>query len=568
VTVVAAASAAVIAGLTMRDVYGVRAWWSVVLFLSITPAWFLHTRTALETGVAVSLWCWFVCLFLRFRTGGSRANLYAAVACAALAFYAYSPMALVVPVTAALFVVCDLRFVRAHASTFVRAGVLAAVLALPELRFQLAHAGETTQHLHALGSYWTDPDLGLPAKAEHFGRIYASALDPRYWYSPHETRDLTRHVMAGYGHLLAVTLPLTLVGIGRALRRIAEARYRLLLAATLAAPVGAATVEATIPRVLTLVVPAALFASLGVAALLQLLDERESAIVAVLTAVLLFVANVAMLRDALAHGGTWSHDYGLYGMQWGGREVSAAITDDLQRYPSDEVVLSPSWANGADTLVRFFLPNEPRIRLAGPDLVLTTLYPEIASTLLVLPPAEYARVRMSPKLVDVRTDRIIRWPDGRPGFYFVRAGYSERAGELIRRERAAVRRPVSERIVLDGVPTTIAHSRFDAGTLADLFDSDTFTSARTADAYPMVLRLSFARPRTVRAVRLRGGDDGRDLRVFTGGGSWTDTAPDADGTFEVQLDQRAGAIRTLTIRYRDTPGETPSHVHAFELDLG
>ena len=46
VTLIAASSA----GLILRDGFKVKHWWAGVLFLSITPTWFLHSRTAWEMG--------------------------------------------------------------------------------------------------------------------------------------------------------------------------------------------------------------------------------------------------------------------------------------------------------------------------------------------------------------------------------------------------------------------------------------------------------------------------------------------------------------------------------------
>ncbi len=565
--VVVAASAAVILALTLRDVYRVRAWWSVALLLSVTPAWFLHTRTALETGVGASLWCWFFCLYLRFRAGGSAGYLYGAVVFGALAFYAYSPIELVVPVTAALFLVFDIGFVKAHGRTFVYAAGLVALLAVPELRFQLAHGGESTNHLHTLGSYWTDSNLDLGAKAWRFVRTYAAAIDPRYWYLPNQPRDLSRHVMKGYGNILAVTAPFTLLGLGIAVRKIADARYRLLLLATLAAPVGAATVDVLITRVLALVIPAALLAALGLAALLGRLRPRAYATAAVLVAAILLAANLAMLRDALDNGGPWYGNYGLDGLQYGGHQVTSAIADELRAQPGETVVLSPTWANATDTLVQFFLPREQRVLLGSVDLVLNEYRGDLSSTVFVLPPEEYVRARASPALEEIHVVRVLSRPDGRPGFYFVRLAYSPGAARLIAHEQEVRRRPVTELLDLDGTLTTVTHSPFDIGRLRDLFDGDTLSLARTAEVYPMTIRLSFARPRALRLVRVRGADDGRELRVDVGKRRFSDRVPDGEHVFEVELAAKPTPVRGLTIRFRDNPDELVPHVHAYEIEL-
>src|SRR5262245_49288834 len=46
--------AAVSIGIILRDVFKMKYWWAGILFLSITPAWFLHSRTAFETAEFVA----------------------------------------------------------------------------------------------------------------------------------------------------------------------------------------------------------------------------------------------------------------------------------------------------------------------------------------------------------------------------------------------------------------------------------------------------------------------------------------------------------------------------------
>src|SRR3989304_260031 len=76
-------------GLTLRDVFHTRLAWLGVLLLVITPAWFLHSRTAFETSLYVSMFAWFVYFYLRYRSGHVSA-MFPAVVFGALAFYSYN----------------------------------------------------------------------------------------------------------------------------------------------------------------------------------------------------------------------------------------------------------------------------------------------------------------------------------------------------------------------------------------------------------------------------------------------------------------------------------------------
>jgi len=140
-------------GLILKEVFRIRHWWLGTLLLSITPAWFLHSRTAFETALFVSLYAWFIFFYLLYRTRSPR-FLYLALLFGGLAFYSYSPGQLVVVGTGLLLLLSDLHYHWSNRKTsLVGLGVLV-LLILPYLRFQLEFSGETQYHLRMLDSYW------------------------------------------------------------------------------------------------------------------------------------------------------------------------------------------------------------------------------------------------------------------------------------------------------------------------------------------------------------------------------------------------------------------------------
>ena len=52
----------------LEHIFKSRLWWTSILLLSLTPAWFLHTRTAFEHTLWVSFFAWFLYFYLRYRT--------------------------------------------------------------------------------------------------------------------------------------------------------------------------------------------------------------------------------------------------------------------------------------------------------------------------------------------------------------------------------------------------------------------------------------------------------------------------------------------------------------------
>jgi 4-amino-4-deoxy-L-arabinose transferase-like glycosyltransferase len=101
--------AAISIGIMLRDVFKLKYWWTGTLFLSITPAWFLHSRTAFETVEFVAFYTGALCAYLFYRHKSPR-YLYLAIFLGALSFYSYSPAQVIVPLTALVLLISDWRY--------------------------------------------------------------------------------------------------------------------------------------------------------------------------------------------------------------------------------------------------------------------------------------------------------------------------------------------------------------------------------------------------------------------------------------------------------------------------
>ncbi len=566
-------SGAAALALLLRDGLRLRHWWLGVPLLGLAPAWFLHSRTAFETVLMVSFYAWALYFYLHYLQGRPR-HLYLAVLFAALAFYSYSPAQLIVPLTALLFLLSGLRFHRRHRSTVLRALGLALLLALPYLRFRLEQPGEAYFQLRLLDSYWLRP-IPLREKLANLLHIYAQSLSPAYWFLAHN-HDLPRHTMKGYGHLMTWTLPFALLGLAIALRRARRPTFRAILLTLLALPAGAALVGVGITRVLGLVLPLTAFTALGLDAALRRLEPRlGTRAVPALAFALFSLVQVGMLADALRNGPTWYTDYGLGGMQYGARQVFQEVAEHLRTHPDDQVLISPTWANGTEVLLRFFLPDEPRVALANTDGYVERPRDLNEHMLFVLTPEEYRRALEEPKFGQVEVERILPYPDGRPGFYFVRLAYTPEAPALFAAEAEARRRPVVERLFLDGQEVIIEHSRFDAGRIQDLFDGDPFTLARTLEANPARLSLTFLAPRRLSGLRLTTGsmDFELTLRLVPPDSDQTITLRSRhvglppDPTVQVNFPDAPFEVQRLEIEVRDINQGEPAKIHLRELEL-
>ena len=579
VSALIALSGAAAVGLTLKQFFRLRWWWAGTLLLSITPAFFLHSRTAFETVIGASLYAWALYFYLRYRYLGAR-HLPLALLFGALCFYAYSPAQVVVVATAVLLLASDARYhwrtLQSQPRFMAFSVAFLIALALPYLNFQSQRPAESYYHLRILDSYLLKPALTVGEKLQTFFSEYTYGLSPAYWYLPN-SRDLIRHVMKDYGHIFLATLPFMLIGLAICLKCWRSSAHRALLIALLVAPLGSALVQIQVYRALIFVVPAALITTLGLVKVLELLLKRlrdrtiALGLFAVLTAV-----NFLMLYDALNNGPLWYTDYHIGGLQYGGKEVFGAVKDYLQQAPGDRVIVSPTWANGTDVLLWFFLPDDRRVQMGNIDAYRENKLDLTDNVTFVMTPDEWERAQADSKFADQRQARApLKYPDGRDGFYFVKLNYSPQADAILESERLARRQPVREQFELGGQTIDVQHSQLDVGQLRDLFDGDAYTLVRTLVDNPAIFELTFPQPRSIRGIELTTGSMELAVRVSAYGGDraepqiytqiYQDLPPDP--TVAVDFNPLPGPIKTLRVEIRDINAPGDAKVHVRELKL-
>ncbi len=486
--------------LTLKFGFKLKYWWLGLLFLAATPIWFLHSRTAFETVMMVSAYAFCLLFYILYRYR-SPLFVFPTLFMAALSFYSYGNGQLVVGVTGILLALSDWRYHLKNWRVLLVAAPFLLMLAVPYLQYRNDHPDEISYHLRTLDTYWFRA-IPLQDKIGEFLSRYAYGVSPFYWFIPN-AQDLARHRMKDYGNIALWTLPLFLIGVGVCFWRVKSSAHRLALVAALAAPIGGALTNIASTRVMAFVVPAAVFSALGAEFLIERLRRPvwQNAV-----AVGLFLGlstySLVMTGDALINGPLWYTDYGLYGMQWGAEQVFQTIPTLLKESPQTQVLLTPTWANGTDVFLDYFMPHEPRVRFQNVESFIAQKQPLDDNMLLMMTPEELRKARASNKFQRIQVERMIPYPDGSEGFYFVRLAYVDNVDALFAADQAARLQPVTDVISLDGENVTVTHLQFEAGRIQDLFDGDTFTLVRFIEANPVYFEMTFPSPHHIGGLAL------------------------------------------------------------------
>lgn len=497
----------------LREVFRARFWWTAPFVLAVIPTWFLHSRTAFQPAMTAAFFSAFLATYLLYRCRSPR-WIFAALVLGAATFYSYTAGQGLMLVCGALLLVSDWRYhIQQRPRLLAGALALLLLLAFPYVRYRLLHPNVVRDQLRVLQSYWVRP-IPLGEKLGIFAKNYVTGFEPSYWFTP-DRFELVRHRMKGMGFLPLPLAPFAIVGLVVCIVRARSPAYRALLIAPLGVPFSAAAAAIGIMRVLSMVVPFTLFACLGLEATLgRVRNRRWHAAVAFVLAAVFSAASLWMLRTALVEGPTWYRNYGLYGMQYGSSQVFGAIHEELSRSSNTEIRLSPTWSNNPNAFVHYFLADweKPRVGFANLDPWTTSRAELDPNLLFVLTPSEYEAARASGKFV-LRPERVLPYPDGTPGFYFVRAQYSPRIDELLAADLAERRRLVETTATLRGEVVVVRHSPLDLGQIGDVFDGRRDTMMRGAQANPFVLEFDFPRGRNVTGLILDLGSMDFRLRV-------------------------------------------------------
>lgn len=568
------ATAAVALGLIFKRAFRLSAWWTAPFALGLIPTWFLHSRTAFETTLFVSFSCWALYFYLEYRRDKPW-NLLPAMFFAALGFYSYAGAQVVLAALGFLLVIVDWPYHRQHSRLLLAAALLAIPLIYPYFRFRAVHAGEAYFHLRRLDSYWFR-DLSPSTKVLTFLQQYLQGLSPLYWFSRFPD-ELPRHLMRGYGRISPLALPFFLPGLYQTIRQWKAFEYRTLLLLVIAAPIGGALISVGITRVLLLVIPAAILIGIGFSWVISRIRHqtlRTSAIA--LSFCLLILAQALMVSDSVRNGPTWYTDYGMGGMQYGATQVFRAADEMASKPGIGRVYVSPTWANGTDILMRFFLPDEGPVAISNAGPFLEEMKPELLpETVFLLTQSEYTDLLNNPKVGEVTTEKIIPFPNGLPGFYFVQFSYSPDAEANFAQEQAMRESVQTGQINYRDRSVIVEYPFSDMGELKHVFDADPFTLLRFYAANPATISLAFDEPTALEGISVTTGSMDIQLtsRLYLAGEDsprifslqFVDL-PD-DPTVELDFGERFEDVIKIEVEIMALSAGSPFKIHLRELVL-
>lgn len=545
-----------------------------ILILCITPAWFLHSRTAFEVAISVSFYAAFLYCYLQYRQGKPN-YLYGAVAFGALCFYSYSPAQIVIVVTAVLLLLTDIRTHVKNWKTILISLGIAAVLALPYIRFIVQHPEENLRHLQILDSYWIQA-IPFSEKLGIYFKEYLKMINPLYWFTPNPL-DLERHIMKGYGHLLRWTLPFYTLGFGVALRKIAKPEYRIFLIATVAAPAGAAMAGAAVTRSLFMVIPAVMLTAIGLDQLMLWIEKIRIPRKVLFGIIFIGLSAYSgfMLRDALVNGPLWYDDYGLGGQQYGAKQIFTEIKHMLKENPKQEIFLSPSWANGTDVLARFFFDDPLPFEMGSIDAYLFELQEINPDKIFILIPEELEKAQASNKFKTIEPFKTLDYPNGEPGFYFTHLQYVELIYVIFASEQK-VRLTLTEAEVTDpqGIKLKVSYPILDMGEVINAFDGDGTSLIRTLETNPMRLLIKPVDPLLLTQVIVRIGGTASTVTIRITPADGTDVQeliekiPEGNNIRDITFSLKKPVnVDQLSIEVLNTNDGDRAHVHLWEVSL-
>jgi hypothetical protein len=573
VSALATSLSAVFLYLLARKIYKIKYPWLVILLLSITPVWFMHSRTAFETSLAFMFYSGFMYYYFSYRKG-ERKHIYMAVVMAALTFYSYSPAQFVILISGGVFFLIDWRYHFEKPKQIGLAFALALILSIPMIRFQIQHPGANLEHMAVLRSYWLD-NISIFEKLKLFFREYFSSLSPYFWFF-YNTATLIRHRMGHYALIPVTYLPFIVIALILVIKNWKEAAYRDLLLVLLIAPIGGSTVGRGVTRILITVIPFVMMTMIGINWLQGQIEKRKQLINKIITiglGVILCGFNFYLLLDALNNGATWDSDYGMSGLQYGGVQLAEKLPEYLNdKEDPQKLLVSPTWANGTDIIMRFFFGTPLPFDMGNIDAYLTNYVPIPDDLLFVMTMPEYNDMIKSGKFDQIQIIDEIPYPNGEPGFLFVKLQYAENIEEIFANEAAARRILQEGEVDVSGVPAEVSYSYLDMGQLSDIFDNDTDTIARTFEANPMEVNVHYLVPVNLQqcTARIGGTPSHVELALYDEDQQLiSEYALDAEKTMtprvvDFQIDP-VNNVSYANLSVENAGEGEPSHVHLWEF---
>jgi len=200
------------------------------------------------------------------------------------------------------------------------------------------------------------------------------------------------------------------------------------------------------------------------------------------------------------------------------------------------------------------------------------LLPIDEQTLFVLTPEEMDNLQLSGKFKPPLITSILNWPDGRPGFYFLKLQYVDNAQAIFEQEAIELAKPMTDVLTLLGQQVPVEYSRIDMAEINSAFDGDPRTLTRTLQVNPFIIKLEFPNPVKISEVITTVGSpatqitasiirpDGSQVEYQTAVEELSQSIRPVPLTFTKQED-----VSTLTLSILSINEQEPTHVHVWEI---
>lgn len=420
--------------LILKNIFKIKRYWLGVLFLAATPLHFLFTRSAFEGGITLTLYAAFLYFYFLYRTRKAY-YIFPCVLFAALTFYSYSGIYIPLIVTCLFILLSDLIFHLKNPKTNLIAIILAIILFFPAINLQRNNPNLIGNQLSIYGSYLTK-NIPIKEKIATFFNNYLTVYSPKFLFSYHPSYHV-RHYIKDYGYFPTWSAPFILLGVLYLLLNIKRSPERALFLSLISASLGGALIEPGSHRILIITILLACLFGLGFQ-YLEYLEEKfvKNKLFVNLISLLLFsflsFQAIYLTYYSLTTGPLWFQDYGLYGMQYGAKQLFREVNKSLDEY--QKAVVSPDFANAPDIFISYFLSKEKqkRTRLASIREFVLQVSPT-ENTVMFAIPSEYEILNKSGLFEEVRVKKIIYAPNYQPAFYKLELRYKPAVlnGEIV-----------------------------------------------------------------------------------------------------------------------------------------
>jgi hypothetical protein len=158
--------------------------------------------------------------------------------------------------------------------------------------------------------------------------------------------------------------------------------------------------------------------------------------------------------------------------------------------------------------------------------------------------------------------------------YFVQLRYADDIDAVLEAERQARKELQVSEVSINGQTVSVRYSPLDMGTIQHIFDGDQNTAARTLEANPFIIELTFPEPTLVNGYTMITGSAGvrvtallypsPDAEPFTY--SETFHGSISEPGFAVTFD-RSVLVKLLRFEILEVGVGEPAHVHVWEIGV-